>query len=127
MSFLIGLLSKFGLGWVVKWLTGGLFSSLTKVIILGATELISVLGIVLRWVVETFIKGVNHIIKSVPAVLVVLSLSWGSYGYARYVRPVEVKRIEVEAPSPENPTNRHHSPRSGGDFLEDIFGPWSLF
>ena len=101
MSFIVGILSKFGLGWVVRWISGGLFKSLTGLIIAGATELLAVAGIILRWIVETFIKGVNHIIKSVPAVLVVISLSWGSYGYARYVAPVNVS---VESRIPPLPT-----------------------
>ena len=122
MSFILGLLSKLGLTTVIKWISGGVFSSLTGLIVAGATELFAVLGIVLKWVVSTFITGVDHIIKSVPAVLVVISLAWASYGYAMYVRPVEIKRIEVEAPGPSTPTER----RRNGDFLEDIFGPWSL-
>jgi len=122
MPFIIGLLSKFGLGWAVKWITGGVFSSLAGLIVAGATELFSVLGIVLRWVVTTFIEGVNHIIKSVPAVLVVLSLSWGSYGYARYIQPVKAKNA-VEAPRPSPPApSRPSQPRGGGNFLDDLFG-----
>lgn len=118
MSIIIAFLTKLGLGGMLSWISGGVFSSLAGIVVAAASEAIKVAGIVAKWVVETFIKGVDHIIKSVPAILVVLSLSWGSYGYAKWVQPVKTEIIErrVEVPASSQPR------RETRTIFEELFG-----
>lgn len=115
---IFSLFSNLGLGWIFSWLSGGVFSSFAGLIVAAATQLFEVAGIVLKWMVSTFIQGIDHIIKSVPAILVVLSLSWGSWAYATYVRPAEVRvikeRVEVPTGTPRTPRER--------SLFEEIFG-----
>lgn len=118
MAFLLGLLGKLGLGGLVSWISGGVFSSLAGLIVAAATQLFEAIGIVLKWAVKTFIEGIDHIIKSVPAILVVLSLSWASWGYATYVKPAQVRVIKerVEVPAVGAPKRREKT------LVEEIFG-----
>lgn len=122
MTFLLGLLTKLGLGGLFSWLSGGVFSSLAGIIVAAATQALEVLGIVLKWFVKTFITGVDHIVKSVPAIIVVLSLSWAGYGYGKYVVPVQqVRAVEKEkAPKTGEPVKREREETP--EWMDKVWG-----
>ena len=117
MTFLIGLLTKLGLGGMLSWISGGVFSSLAGIIVAAATQAIEVAGIIIKWFVGTLVKGVDHIIKSPPAILVVLSIAWGAYAYTKFVQPVKEVIIERRA---ETPTTQPR--RETRTIFDEIFG-----
>ena len=118
IAAIVALFSKFGLGWLFSWVSGGLFTSLGGLIVAAGTQLIELIGIVLQWLVRTFIQGIDHIVKSVPAILVVLTVAWSSWGYATFVRPAEVRVITERVEVPAQPGTE----RPNRSIVEDLFG-----
>jgi membrane protein required for beta-lactamase induction len=45
--------------------------------------------VVSTWALKIMLKGLSHILKSTPAVMAVLVMSWGSYEYGKYTSPVK--------------------------------------
>lgn len=113
MGFVFGWLSKLGLGWILQWFSGGLLGALGGAL----GHLFDVVSLVAKWVLGKLMLGLDHIIKSVPAVIVVIFVAWGGYGYGRYVAPVEIKYIEREV-------ERSSSPEGGRSrtVFEEVFG-----
>lgn len=118
MAFIAAWIAKLGLGWMFSWATGGFFGGIIAAIGAMLSQLFEVLGMVAKWLLKTFFAGVDHIIKSVPAVFVVISLAWAGYGYGKFVAPVEKVVIErrVEVPVPAGEGERRKT------IFEEVFG-----
>lgn len=111
-----GVAGKFGIGWLFSFFSGGFLGVLSALL----TQAIALASIVAQWVLTTLLSGLDHIIKSVPAILVVLSLCWAGYGYGKFVAPAKVKVVERPVPV-NNPSTSQRETRPKTVF-EEIFG-----
>jgi len=79
------IVGKLGFGWALSLFGGGFMSVIGKAFG-GLLDLAMIVG---TWVLKIMLKGLSHILKSTPAVMAVLAMSWGSYEYGKYTSPVK--------------------------------------
>ena len=119
MGFLIGLLGKMGLGWLLNFFSGGFFGALGTMIAAAFAELVRLAGIFFGWLLKIVLDGVDHILKSVKATAVVLAICWIAFGYGRFIAPVKVERVVVDHP---NVTGPDVPSRASKTILDEVFG-----
>jgi hypothetical protein len=100
-SIILGILSKFGF----SWLSSGFIAPIAK----ACAGLVDLALMVLRWVLEKVISGLDHIVKSPTAVATVILMMWGSYAYGIHKAPTEGAKTRVEQPRQSSRARRTHT------------------
>lgn len=116
-GLLIGIAAKLGLGFA----SSALIAPVAKLCV----ALVDALIFVARWLLEKLVHGLDHIVKSVPAVVTLIVAMWATYAYTLHVeapkRYREPARIERPAPAPKRPVAPKPAQQSTS-WLDDIFG-----
>ena len=97
---------KIGLSWALSLFGGGFMGVLAKT----AGAVLDLAMVVGTWILKTLLAGLTHILTSMPAVIAVLVISWGSYGYGHWSAPVKFKtKIERASNVPASPVKKRDS------------------
>lgn len=117
-AVLTGILGKF-----LPGLFAGTIGKFLGPIVALCMGLVDVLLLLLRWIMQKLINGLDHIVKSVPATLTVLVLMYGSYVYGIGIDSFwkgDTPAVESR-PAPTQPRTTTQ-PATPGDWIRDFLG-----
>lgn len=133
ISFALSLLAGVGLPAIVTGVIGKFLPSLfagtigkfLNPIVHLCMGLVDVLLMLLKWIMQKILAGLDHIVKSVPATLTVLLLMYGSYAYGDRLEHILGEREAVSQPRTAPPLPTRRNPPSApsmtpGDWLRSV-------
>ena len=113
-AVITGILGKLAPSWLGKL---GALSGFLQPIIALCVGLVDVLLTIIRWGLDKILKGLDHIVQSVPATFTVLLLMWLSYGYGQGLEKILPKLPEVTTEARGPPS----SGETGRSWFDTIF------
>ena len=119
-AIITGILGKF-----LPGLFAGTIGKFLNPIVHLCMGLVDVLLMLLKWIMQKIIAGLDHIVKSVPATLTVLLLMYGSYAYGDRLEHILGEREVASQPrtAPPLPTRRNTPSAPSmtpGDWLRSV-------
>lgn len=126
-AVITGIIGKLVPGLLGPLLSGTIGKFLSPIIHL-CMGLVDIILMLLKWVMQKIIAGLDHIVKSVPATLTVLLLMYGSYAYGDRLEHITGERgqpraVQPAQPIPPLPTRPNATPprtQTPGDWIRRI-------